>query len=480
MLFNSSEFLFGFLPVVFIVFLLLGQFKNKYFATGWLAIASILFYVWDDPVRLLPIIVASVSVNYSLGCLLGRRRSPWVLTIGIFANLILLGWYKYAAFLLTVLVKVTDTPIPVPAIVLPIGISFFTFTQIAFLVDSYRGEAREYNPLHYCLFVTFFPHLIAGPIIHHKEIMPQFARDDTYQFSLGNFNLGIGWFSLGLIKKVLLADSVAPYASNVFSSADQGNTLSFADAWLGVLSYTLQIYFDFSGYSDMAIGLALIFGIVFPLNFNSPYKATSLIDFWTRWHMTLSRFLRDYLYFPLGGNRKGSTRRYFNLMITMLLGGLWHGAAWTFIIWGGLHGLGLIVNHAWRAVSRPNGWMLPLPLCNFLTLGFVTMAWVPFRAADFDGMLRLWKSMINLRGLSGSFGESSVSTWQVGWIAALLAIALLTPNTQELIEGSALRSLRPSSRIRFVGWTILTGTAFGIAVSLIVYRHPSEFLYFKF
>ncbi|WP_249780620.1 MBOAT family O-acyltransferase [Bradyrhizobium sp. dw_78] len=346
MLFNSTDFLFIFFPIIFLVFFILGGIGLHRLASAWLFVASLAFYGWDDPYFLIPLILASITFNYFVGRAIGATHKGSTLAFGIVVDLGLLAYFKYANFIAENLAFLGAPPLH---IALPIGISFFTFTQIAFLVDCYRDQTNEYNPLHYGLFVSFFPHLIAGPILHHKEMMPQFARPETYILNSASLLTGLCWFAVGLFKKVVLADGIEPHASAVFSAIDHGQILNFVEAWLGALAYALQLYFDFSGYSDMAIGLALMFGVVFPVNFNSPYKAVSLIDFWRRWHMTLSRFLRDYLYIPLGGNRLGPLRRYLNLFVTMLLGGIWHGAAWTFVAWGALHGLGLLVNHAWRS-----------------------------------------------------------------------------------------------------------------------------------
>ena len=283
-------------------------------------------------------------------------------------------------------------------IILPLAISFFTFQQIAYLVDAYRGETREYNFLHYCLFVTFFPQLIAGPIVHHKEIMPQLTKEKIYSFCSENFNVGITIFILGLFKKVILADSVAVYATPVFEAASKNVSLTFVEAWGGALAFTCQLYFDFSGYSDMALGLGRMFGIRLPLNFNSPYKAVNIIEFWRRWHMTLSRFLKHYLYIPLGGSRKGKARRQANLLITMLLGGLWHGASWTFVVWGGLHGICLAINHAWHSIRRFMGhdiekvsWQGRI-LSRTLTFFVVVVGWVFFKAESFYSAINVLKS----------------------------------------------------------------------------------------
>ena len=355
MLFNSYEFIFFFMPITLVVFFLIGVRGHHRIAIAWLVGASLFFYAWWNPAYL-GLIFGSMLFNYSIGVALSNQRKrenatvkKGILILGVAANLGALGYFKYANFFVDTVNRLFGTPFHVDKIILPLAISFFTFNQLAYLADAYSGAAREYNFLHYCLFVTFFPHLIAGPIVHHKEMLPQFSSNSIYRYNSQDMAIGLTFFFMGLFKKVVIADSVAGYAIPVFKASAQGISLTLIEAWGGVLAYTFQLYFDFSGYSDMAIGLARMFGIRFPLNFHSPYKAVNIIDFWRRWHMTLSRFLKDYLYIPLGGNRKGEVRRYVNLFITMLLGGLWHGAGWSFVAWGALHGVYLVINHIWRS-----------------------------------------------------------------------------------------------------------------------------------
>ncbi len=339
MLFNSYGFIFLFLPVVLLGFYQLGRISHFY-AALWLALASLFFYGYWNPAYV-GLLLGSIVCNYSFGRWIAQAgiapvpvRQKQLLIIAITANLALLGYYKYANFFINNLNPVLGTSWNLGNILLPLGISFFTFTQIAFLVDTYQGKVKEYSFTHYALFVTSFPHLIAGPILHHKEMMPQFAKPGSYQINWANIAVGLTIFICGLAKKVLIADHLNEFATPIFNAVGAGGHPMLFEAWVGALAYTLQLYFDFSGYSDMAIGLSLMFNVRLPMNFNSPYKATTIIEFWRRWHMTLSRFLRDYLYIPLGGNRKGKIYRYRNLIITMLLGGLWHGAGWTFLIWG--------------------------------------------------------------------------------------------------------------------------------------------------
>jgi len=410
MLFNSYGFIFLFLPIALFGMFWLGRYSHR-LAALWLGLASLSFYaVWDS--RFVLLLLASICFNYGAGYWIGLKRGDGVgghakraLVFAIGANLCLLAYFKYANFFLASFNELFGMDSSALDIILPLGISFFTFTQIAFLVDVYRGIAREYNFIHYLLFVTYFPHLIAGPVLHHKQMMPQFALPETYRVNWDHVSVGLTIFILGLAKKVLIADNMSGYATPVFDIAMAGGSPMLFEAWIGSLAYTLQLYFDFSAYSDMAIGLSLMFNVRLPVNFDSPYKATNIIEFWRRWHMTLSAFLRDYLYIPLGGNRKGVPRRYMNLMLTMLLGGLWHGAGWTFVVWGGLHGFYLMVNHAWRAFMQRMGWKgeghaAYRFAAGGLTFVCVVIGWVFFRADSFASALSMLHGMAGLNGVS--------------------------------------------------------------------------------
>jgi alginate O-acetyltransferase complex protein AlgI len=407
MLFNSKIFIFAYLPVTVLVFFLLAR-RSHTIAAVWLGMASVFFYGWWN-VRYVPLLLASILFNYAMGNRIigstSAERKKWLTILGIGGNLALLGYFKYANFFVGIVEDVTGAQWQLPDIILPLGISFFTFTQIAYLVDAHHGEVRNNRFHHYLLFVTYFPHLIAGPVLHHKQMITQFAGSAMYVPKADNIAAGASIFMIGLIKKLVLADTLALFANPVFHAADAGQTLTFFESWYGALSYTFQLYFDFSGYTDMAIGLSMMLGVTLPRNFNSPYKAFSIIDFWRRWHITLSDFLRDYLYIALGGNRNGPTRRYINLAATMLLGGLWHGANWTFVAWGGLHGLYLIINHGWRVMLRRSGIVVSPPIAAvsrmasfLLTFGCVVIGWVVFRANTFDGARRI------LSGMSGANG----------------------------------------------------------------------------
>ena len=512
MLFNSLNFVLIFLPVVVVVFYALESARNRTLALSWLVVASLFFYGWWNPPFVFLLLV-SILINYTLGRTILARRSRPLLILGITFNLGLIGYYKYANFFVSNVNAALDTNYSLGTIILPLAISFFTFQQIAYLVDAYQNKTHEYRFIHYCLFVTFFPQLIAGPIVHHGEMMPQFMRDGVASTRTRNIVIGATIFAIGLWKKVVLADSIAIYANSAFDAADAGVALSFVEAWGGALAYTLELYFDFSGYSDMAIGAARMFGIRLPINFNSPYKAVNISDFWRRWHMTLSRFLRDYLYFPLGGNRCSVSRRYVNLMIVMLLGGLWHGAGWTFVIWGGLHGTYLCINHLWHAV-RPRlglgtdiGHPLTHGLARALTLLCVIIAWVPFRAESFETTAIVLSGMAGLNGfvlppaLSGVFpaGLFSVSFGPLPYftffkqdllIVVLLAMALYLPNTQQWLgryrPAIGRWSLAARSPFRHILWrpapafTLVVAVFAAVSFVFMLVGKPSEFLYFQF
>jgi alginate O-acetyltransferase complex protein AlgI len=404
MLFNSTIFLFGFLPITLIVFFAAGRVSITA-ARVWLAAASLFFYAWWNPPYLI-LLSISILFNFGVGYLLQNydalKKLPsknLILGLGLAFNLGFLGYFKYFAFFVQNFDAVTGADFVVTHIALPLAISFFTFQKIAYLVDSYLGKVKENNFINYVLFAAFFPQLIAGPIVHYSEIFPQFRKPETYRFQWPRFNDGLTLFLLGLAKKVVLADEFARYSDMMFNGAQAGGTITLVPAWVGALSYTLQLYFDFSGYSDMAIGLAKMFNIELPLNFWSPYKSGSIIEFWRRWHMTLSRFLRDYVYIPLGGNRGGAVRRYRNLLVTMLVGGIWHGAGWTYVIWGGLHGVALAANHLW--VSRVIRPVQSLPYrvsAHIATLLVVICGWVIFRSPSLHVAVQVFAGMSGRNG----------------------------------------------------------------------------------
>jgi len=437
MLFNSYEFIFFFLPITLFGFHFIIQKGFKTLAIVWLVIASLFFYGWWNPAYLV-LILFTITFNYSIGILLNKKipqklNKKKILIIGIVVNLITLAYFKYANFFVENLDLILSSNITLHKIILPLAVSFFTFQQIAYLVDTYKGQTSENNFLNYCLFVTFFPQLISGPIVHHKEMMPQFTNKKNLKLQPSDLAVGISIFIIGLFKKVILADSISEYSSSTFELAEIGATINFIDAWISSIAWTLQYYFDFSGYSDMAIGLARMFGIRIALNFNSPYKALSMIDYWRRWNITLSRFLRDYLYIPLGGNRNGPSKQKLNLMTTMLLGGLWHGASWTFVLWGGLNGLFLIINHYYRNYRKLKsgiGFFQRVLIGWFFTFICAVTLRVFFCATSVEGALSILSSMF---GFSGQFNINDIDSKALIWIIFLLLIATIFPNTQQIM-----------------------------------------------
>ena len=513
MLFNSYAFLLGFLPATLLGYFWLGR-LGKTAGACWLAACSLFFYGWWDH-RYLVLLLLSICTNYQAGAYIARHAGSLngkrVLQLAVAVNLALLAYYKYADFFIGTGNAVLGQHWPLLQVVLPIGISFFTFTQIAFLADAYAGKVNETRFIYYVLFVTYFPHLIAGPVLHHKEMMPQFDEDRNYCPQASAIAVGVTYFAIGLAKKVLVADNLAGFAAPVFQP--QAETQTLFSAWGGALAYTFQLYFDFSGYSDMAIGLSLLFGIRLPLNFDSPYRSRNIIEFWRRWHMTLSRFLRDYLYIPLGGNRHGRLRRHLYLATTMLLGGLWHGAGWNFVIWGALHGAFLIINHGWQDLCRrwPLRWppALTRPLSIGLTFVAVVFAWVYFRAPDLATANRLVLSMLGQHGVSmpasalaqlgplgtwlqgaqvaATLGGGSVFVLTWAWVSVAAAMAFLAPNSQQIMM-SAQATLTTAAQARpspaGLRWqprirdAVLGGLL--LAAGLLALSRPTEFLYFQF
>ena len=423
-------------------------------------------------------------VNYTLGRQISLRKytGKTLLLIGISFNLLLLGYFKYMDFFILNINRVVHSEISLMHLALPLAISFYTFQQIAYLVDSYRHETKEYDFLSYAIFVTFFPQLIAGPIVHHSEMMPQFADLKNKAKNYYNIALGLFIFSLGLFKKVVIADTFALWATQGFDVAQKLNML---EAWVTSLSYTFQIYFDFSGYTDMAIGVALLFNIKIPMNFFSPYKATSIQDFWRRWHITLSRFLKDYIYIPLGGNRKGEIRTYTNLFATFVLGGIWHGAGWTFVFWGMLHGGALVIHRLWQKM----GFKMNMLLAWFITFNFINIAWVFFRAVNFESAMKVLKGMflgeLILPASLGTYFEpiknvgflmEKMGNWSALykdeaylslWFLFAFIIVLFLPNSMQLKD-----KFKPN--FSFMMLTIL------FFLSLFMLYRKSEFIYFNF
>jgi alginate O-acetyltransferase complex protein AlgI len=515
MLFNSYEFLFAFLPITLGLLYVFGARSSK-MAAVWLAIMSLFFYSFKIHEYIF-LLLASVTFNFLVGMFLSRQfgnagaqTQKIVMVVGLSGNLLLLGYFKYAIFSVQLANDILNTSLAIPNIILPIGISFYTFTQIAFLVDCSRGEVKEYNFLNYLLFVTYFPHLIAGPILHHKEMMQQFEAKTAFKFSSENMSVGLTILAIGLLKKCIFADSIAPYADNFFNSANDPNFApDLLAAWIGALCYTLQLYFDFSGYSDMAVGLSRMCGVSMPINFNSPYKSQSIIEFWRRWHLTLSRFLRDYLYIALGGNRKGAARRHLNLFLTMLLGGLWHGAATTFVVWGALHGTYLIINHFWRSIAKRAWTTTPIYRCTAWLITFIAVvfAWVFFRASSLDAAWNIVAAMVGANGigipsgiavklgLSAEFLQSfGISITMIGsadvvkaviWILILLVISTQFPNTQHFMRKWQHALGQPDSNLAGrLYWaptrTWACFTALLLVAGILSLAQVSNFLYFQF
>ena len=489
MLFNSYEFIFVFLPISFFVYFYLNRLRLTRASKAFLVFASLFFYSWWN-ISYLPLILVSILFNYTIGTVLSdetknkKISKKTLLTIGITINVILLAYFKYMDFFIENINIVLNSNILLLHLALPLAISFFTFQQIAYLVDSYRGETKEYDFLNYIVFVTFFPQLIAGPIVHHKEMMPQFDRLKNNLINYKNIALGIFIFTIGLFKKVVIADTFAIWASSGF---DNAHDLTLIASWISSLAYTIQLYFDFSGYTDMAIGVGLLFNIKLPTNFDSPYKAVSIQDFWRRWHITLSRFLRDYIYIPLGGNRVGEFKVYGNLMITFIIGGLWHGAGWTFVLWGFLHGLALVIYRIWHKL----GFKLNSFIGWFITFNFINITWVVFRAENVSTAWIIIKSMFGLNGifmpnaLHPLFDSLGLSNIEYGsfvtilklingdlmtplWFIVILPILFLVKNSNEMLS-----SFKPRK---------LTALFFAIIFSISVLKLSgySEFLYFRF
>ena len=484
MLFNSYIYIFLFLPVIVITYFILLRQRQVVLAKIALVSASLFFYSWWS-INYLPILVFSLIFNFFIGEIIQRAlqlgKGRHTLVFGIAVNLVILGYFKYADFFIENINYSFSQNIDTLNLLLPLAISFFTFQQIAYLVDCYKGEVKEYDFLNYSLFVCFFPQLIAGPIVHHGEMMPQFMNNRwNLRLKYRNIAAGVFIFSIGLFKKVVIADTFSVIASNGF---DNAAALNMVEAWVTSLSYTFQLYFDFSGYTDMAIGSALLFNIKLPINFNSPYKASNIQDFWKRWHITLSRFLRDYVYIPLGGNRRGRFSTFRNLIATFLLGGLWHGAGWTFIAWGALHGFALVLHRMWLSL----GYKLNRFVAWFITFNFINISWVYFRANDFNSANQIvanmfsgdlvvdyhWKDSALAPYLTGiSYGPWLQNIYAENKIIIylLLSIILVTTatNSNEMLEKMTFSKKS----------VLLAAMLFSYAV--LSMNRPSEFLYFNF
>ncbi len=519
MLFHEPVFLFAFLPVTLVIFFALVKIGSDVGVRSWIILASLFFYSWSQPDSVAVFILSALANYVFAECIARTSKTRWAsiwLVLGVSLDLGILCFYKYANFLLDVIhsAGVSSLPQHTP-IHLPIAISFFTFTEIAYLVDVYRDRQVHYRLVDYGAFVFFFPHLVAGPIVRHWELIPQFRQNRRW-LSADDAWVGSALFLIGLFKKVLIADPLSAICGDFFSGSNSASGATSWEAWISLLAFTGQIYFDFSGYSDMAIGLARLFGIRFPQNFCSPYKALSIIDFWHRWHITLSRFFRDYLYIPLGGNRHGFPRQMTNLFVTMVLCGFWHGAGWTFAIWGAGHGALLVVNHAWQRIflRQPAGPLgkLTAILCWFVTFLSVVLLWVLFRSDSLAHSCRVYGLLFGVGGftmpesLSSALGGltrifpsgslqfvATASThltagWDLVTLIAALAIAWLGPNSQELLAPWAAvleQPKQPTSPPRLVlrpGWA--TGLLFSLFFFVVLKGYfvlkPNEFIYFRF
>ncbi|UIJ44002.1 MBOAT family protein [Sphingomonas cannabina] len=537
MLFNSDEFLLVFLPIVFVGFLVLAKFRQRRLAALWLTLASLAFYSWWRPANL-PLLLLSIAVNYMLGGVLIRRPDKWILAGGILFNVALLGYFKYTVFFMTTLSGALSLDWHIPHVILPLAISFFTFQQIAYLVDAFGGKVSERDPLNYCLFITFFPHLIAGPITHHREMLSQFGSPERFRPRWDLIGIGVTLFLIGLFKKVMVADPFGAIASPIFTFSAETGGVQLVHAWTAALSYALQIYFDFSGYTDMAVGLGLLFGIALPPNFNSPYKARNVIEYWSRWHMTLTRFLTAYVYNPIvvtltrrraakglplprrGRMTPGTFVALVALptVFTMFVSGVWHGAGWQFVIFGLLHGLYLVVAHGWRAWKVHRGRPLdaggPLAVATSVLLTFlcVVVALVFFRAPSVGAALDLLAGMAGLNGitlprpLAGVPGAevfaqllglhfASLENFELSYplrIAVFLAVVWTLPNAYQWLRdyptaldfqaraswfGRWLPALhwRPSAALG-----VVMGAVCAVTLLYALSAAPTEFLYFQF
>ena len=479
-LFNSYIFILGFFPVVFAGYYLLLNLKNKNIAKIFFIIANLYFYSYWN-VKYLPIILSSLAVNFTLATILNKLQGlaikRLILTLGILFNIGLLGYYKYYDFFMTNINAVFGTDISLLNLALPLAISFFTFQQIAYLVDTFKEGTKEYTLLDYAFFVTFFPHLIAGPIVHHREIIDQLHDGTNYKIKLNNIASGLYIFSIGLFKKVIIADTFAGWANSGYGNIGH---LTLYDSWVTTLAYTIQLYFDFSGYCDMAIGLGLFFNIKLPVNFDSPYRSLDIQEFWRRWHMTLGRFFTHYLYIPLGGSKKGNLRTYVNLFIIFFVSGIWHGAGWTFVIWGIMHGVASVIYRYWKSFNL----RLPKFVAWFVTFFFVHIAWVFFRSPDLATAKLMLTKMFTIQGfhfppgLTAMFNERLGTHFIPGMyyfdlklvllFAFILGIALFAKNSIE-----RLNTFKPNLRLAVFISLIAV-------ISMLYLNRVSEFLYFKF
>lgn len=471
LLFNSYEFIFLFLPITLVIYFLLNKFNKNMLAKAWLVIASLYFYSYFNKSYLILIIV-SILVNYFIGTELNMKtnnviRRKVLLIFGVLFNLGALGYFKYYDFFIENINYIFKTNFNLLHIMLPLGISFFTFQQLSYVIDNYHRKNLNYDFLSYCLFVTFFPQLIAGPIVLPAEMLPQFENEENKKVNWENMNRGLYIFSIGLAKKVIIADTIAHFANVGF---DMMESLNFAEAWLTSVSYTLQLYFDFSGYCDMAMGIGMMFNIILPINFNSPYKSTNIQEFWRKWHITLGRFMTNYLYIPLGGNRKGEQKTLRNLFIVFLASGIWHGAGWNFVIWGMLHGICILIHRIWKNVGRK----LPKLIGWFITINLVNIFWVFFRAKDLQSAVKVLRGMIDITtitdGISKVYKKLDSSAYREGlkFLVIAIIITFLLKNSYEKMKKFKMERKDSIETISYLIFSIMSLTS------------VSTFLYFNF
>lgn len=486
MLFNSYIFIL-FLIIVFSVFFLLKdkKIKNVSLQKIWLFIASIVFYSYGN-IEGLPILALSIIFNYYMGNkirVIEGAKKKIIFVFSIVVNLVMLAFFKYTTFLFNSINDIAGTDFNFINIILPLGISFYTFMQLAYIIDVYKGYKEKYSILDYSLFVMIFPSVTSGPITDHKEMIPQFSKKSQLNFK--NIAIGLSLFVIGLLKKVLIVDNIAPWVNDVFANTE---TITCLEAWIGALGYTLELFFDFSGYSDMAIGIGTMFNLDFPTNFNSPYQANSIIEFWRRWHISLSTWIKNYIYIPLGGNRKGEIKKYRNLLITMILCGIWHGAGWNFVFWGALHGVYQIINNLWKKTKIE----LPKVIGRCLTFFSVMVGWIFFRATTFkDGInvftklfdftnITLNISSVNHLGFLKNLGfkfENIITSISIPKsliiIIILLMIVMFIPSSQKIVD-HFLKDKKKSTLFAVVLGIIAVCVLFSLGSS------QSTFIYYNF
>jgi D-alanyl-lipoteichoic acid acyltransferase DltB (MBOAT superfamily) len=495
MLLNSAAFLFIFLPLTIMVYYFFYTKGLDRSARVVLILSSIIFYaLWS--INTLWILAGLILVNFiiakEIAKVIEEKRSLArnILISGVFINLVALGYFKYFHFIAENVSAVFKTEFSHQRIVMPLGISYITFQFIAYLVDVYKKQKPDTRFSNFTIFISFFPKIIAGPILRYSDLNWQLKKLGRSKINWTLLRIGVVLFIIGLAKKVLLADSLEPYVATIFSDAESGQKLNWIIGWAGTLAFTLQIYFDFSGYSDMAVGLGLLFGLRLPENFDSPYKALSITEFWRRWHMTLSSFLKDYIYIPLGGNKRGEIRRHFNVFVTMLVCGIWHGAGWNFIIWGGIHGIFIIVNNIWKQFrgNFPKANPTFRYISALLTFFCVTVAWVFFRASTLQGAMYLLKSMFSIQPLGWEQFTSSYSLGLPLLIGMGLSIVWLLPNSLQISKYSFdITEKRLSRQNELVPWLSVEPSfrwalVFGFLLALIIARLPqaTNFIYAVF